>query len=432
MIYAGTPVNLGATDNVGTVITVNKSVTHQEIWGFGAAVGISDNAGSSGVNNFDKLSKDAQNKALDKLFLNSDDNLGLTIIRMPIRPDYFPREGVYQWDDNNPLVTITQAAQKRFPEMGITACPWTPPAWMKTPQNLIGGILNKENYEKYAQYLYAWSEKHIKDYGIHVKWITCQNEPGGAAGWQGCRYPAEDLDEMTSITYDIFRANKSPVMIGGPESAGFPKAHTYLERFTKSLPKMDFITTHIYHNTAGISDLSKYNKPYMQTETCDGKNPNNSTIQDGLKWGEQIHIVLNWNGNGYLYWWLACNVDRNKSLLNFNAQDNTFFVNKRGYIFGQFSRYLRPGDLRVDATSSDKELLVTAAKNPSTGVTSVVVTNLSEKDITATITGLNGNALSGRFTSETASLTPINDLKASGSTFTCTFPAKSTTSLREK
>src|SRR2546430_740321 len=71
------------------------------------------------------------------------------------------------------------------------AVPWSPPAWMKTGDSLVGGQLKDDDqvYRAYAQYFVRF----LRDYaaaGVPVDAISVQNEPQNRHPRQ---YPGTDL-----------------------------------------------------------------------------------------------------------------------------------------------------------------------------------------------------------------------------------------------
>ena len=84
------------------------------------------------------------------------------------------------------------------PSVKIIASPWSPPAWMKNPENLHGGSLKQG-----AQYLDALAEyfvRFIQAYaaeGIVIDAITTQNEPEHAAiGYPTMSMPSETQRDL--------------------------------------------------------------------------------------------------------------------------------------------------------------------------------------------------------------------------------------------
>jgi glucosylceramidase len=62
------------------------------------------------------------------------------------------------------------------PEIFVFSAPWSPPAWMKTGDSLLGGSMRKKFFASYAQYFVKFIEAY-KAEGIPISAITSQNEP---------------------------------------------------------------------------------------------------------------------------------------------------------------------------------------------------------------------------------------------------------------
>jgi glucosylceramidase len=62
------------------------------------------------------------------------------------------------------------------PSMKFMATPWSPPTWMKTNNNSMGGSLIPQYYRAYARYLVKYIQA-MKANGISIDALTIQNEP---------------------------------------------------------------------------------------------------------------------------------------------------------------------------------------------------------------------------------------------------------------
>lgn len=121
-------------------------------------------------------------------------------------------------------------------------------------------------------------------------------------------------------------------------------------------------------------------------------------------------------------------------LINLNTSNGTYSISKVLYAMGNFSRVMRPGYQRIQATSSNPSLLVAATKINSTGKSQLVVVNTSSSDITATVSGFSSTstAVAKLKTSATDNLNNMADATLSNGSFTQTFSAKSIYSFSEK
>ena len=62
------------------------------------------------------------------------------------------------------------------PTIKLMATPWSPPTWMKTNHNSMGGSLIPQYYRSYARYLVKYLQA-MKAKGIAIDALTIQNEP---------------------------------------------------------------------------------------------------------------------------------------------------------------------------------------------------------------------------------------------------------------
>lgn len=169
----------------------------------------------------------------------------------------------------------------------------------------------------------------------------------------------------------------------------------------------------------------------MNTEVSNFQNANDPSITVGLKWANMIAADLKRGERGWMYWW-AVNPAASSSgegLINMKS-NNSYSVNKRLYVMGQFSRYLRPGDTRILASSNNSNLVSIAGKS-SVGRAAIVIINNSSSAITTTINGLTATNVAARRTSATEELTKLPNLGVTNGSITVTLPAKSVTSFTE-
>lgn len=80
--------------------------------------------------------------------------------------------------DKDFIIPIVKQALLINPELKIMALPWTPPAWMKTNNNLFAGdFRGGSNYqEALAKYFVKFIQAYARE-GIHIDAISLQNEP---------------------------------------------------------------------------------------------------------------------------------------------------------------------------------------------------------------------------------------------------------------
>jgi len=190
---------------IGAVVNIDRSQRFQTMDGFGASLT------ESSASVLSKLSADQRATVLTKLF-DPAHGAGLSFLRQPLGASDFALAN-YTYDDmpsgqkdptlanfsisRDKTLVIPQLQQiKRInPSLNIMATPWSPPAWMKTGDSLLGGTggtLQPQYYDAYAQYL-ARSMQAYAASGLGIKSLTIQNEPGFApTGYPGMALSAAD------------------------------------------------------------------------------------------------------------------------------------------------------------------------------------------------------------------------------------------------
>lgn len=139
----------------------------------------------------------------------------------------------------------------------------------------------------------------------------------------------------------------------------------------KAFANIDLFGTHFYGTSRANMDfpaLEKCGKEIWMTEVY----VPNSEANSNERWPEAIQVSENihnglvvGNMSAYVWWYIR----RNYSPLN---EDGT--ISKRGYCLAQYSKYVRPGDKRIEATEQPADnVLASAYKNDDNQVTIVAI-----------------------------------------------------------
>jgi O-glycosyl hydrolase len=147
-------------------------------------------------------------------------------------------------------------------------------------------------------------------------------------------------------------------------------------------------TSHGY-TEAPASPLAGWTKPVWETEwstfqTWDPAWDDNSTAS-GFTWAQNIYAGLTAaNLSAFLYWWGSTTPSENgdnEGLIEING--NTVATSGRLWAFANYSRFVRPGAVRIGTSTADGGLEVTAFRNLN-GSVAVVVLNTATTAQTAT------------------------------------------------
>jgi len=173
----GSPSSAGAS-----TIEVDPSRTFQSILGFGGAFT------DSSCFLFNQMRPDARHQLLQELFSTAGLNFSVsrtcigssdysltayTFDDMPA-PDPGLSHFSIEHDRAYILPTLREAASIQ-PDLFFFSTPWSPPAWMKTGDSLLGGSMRKLYFDSYAQYFVKFIEAY-KAAGINIRAVTTQNE----------------------------------------------------------------------------------------------------------------------------------------------------------------------------------------------------------------------------------------------------------------
>ena len=174
-------------------------------------------------------------------------------------------------------------------------------------------------------------------------------------------------------------------------------------------------------------------KKYWETEASCGPGfgPNfcqsgfNTDITDALDWAAVIDQRMAVDGaNAWLYWWLIdSNSTDDQGLM---ANDGT--IPQRAYMMGQYSKFVRPGYYRIDATHlPEPSVSVSAYQSTATNTLVIIATNYSTSAVALTFNLSNAPAFSSVTpwtTSASLSLAPQTSVPVSSNSFTYTLLPK--------
>lgn len=179
--------NFSVAINQNPTITVDTTVIYQQMDGFGFAL---TGGSASLINNLSSTSRDA---LLKELFLQDNNSIGLSYLRVSIGASDLDAS-VFSYDDlplgqtdvnldhfdlgrdKVDLIPVLKSILQLNPKIKIMGSPWSAPVWMKSNKNSVGGSLLPEYYDTYAKYFVRYITE-MKSEGIPIDAITIQNEP---------------------------------------------------------------------------------------------------------------------------------------------------------------------------------------------------------------------------------------------------------------
>ncbi len=388
---------------------INPETTYQRIQGFG------------GINHPEWTGQDLTQSQRETAFGNGDNQLGFTVLRIFVNPNQ------NQWN-------LAVPTAKYASENGVTvfASPWEPPSNLAESGGNNGKLhLPESNYGAYAKHLNDFGT-YMKNNGVDLYAISVQNEPDYAHEWtywssdETTKFLANYGDQITSTrlmspeSFQYSPENASWIL-GGQD--GGKKYYSKILNNQKAMENCDLFGTHFYGTTRDWMDfpaLESCGKEVWMTEVyVPDSTSNANTWPQALDVATNIHngLVVG-NMSAYVWWYIR---------RSYGPMLEDGSISKRGYMMAQYSKYVRPSDVRIAATESPADgLLISAYKGSDNQVTIVAINN-GTSDVSQHFAFSSGSItdVDRIRSSGTENLAKTNNLENDGSAFWANLPGQS-------
>jgi glucuronoarabinoxylan endo-1,4-beta-xylanase len=232
----------------------------------------------------------------------------------------------------------------------VIATPWSPPAWMKSNNNIVGGTLPDASYQAFALHLKSFVD-YMAGNGASLYAISLQNEPDVSVAYESCGWDATQL-----LNFIRHNAPAIGTKIIVPESYNFnQRLSDPILNDPVACANVSIIGGHLYgYNIQKYYPLAiSKNKEVWMTEhilTC-------NVLYDAYNVAIEINDCMNAGMSAYLLWYIR---------RFYGPIDEAGNITKGGYYMSQYARFVRPGFYRVNATAAPQtNVKVTAYKNDS-------------------------------------------------------------------
>lgn len=325
-------------------------------------------------------------------------------------------------DDIIPMIKEAMAVSKDG--FKIMSSPWTAPVWMKDNKDWKGGKLLPEYYDTWALFFSKYINEYKKE-GIDIWGLTVENEPlGNGYNWESMHFtPEEMVDFVSKHLGPKLKADGHDVKV-----LGYDQNRDELKEWADIMYKdeesskyFDGMAIHWYASTFDyMPEALQYThakapgKLMIQSEACvDAEVPHwNDDAwywkKEATDWGwdwapeEQKHLhpkyvpvyryardiigcLNNWV-QGWVDWNMVLDTQGGPNWANnwclapviVDPKKDEVYYTPMYYTLAHFSKYIRPGAIRIGFESNNDDLMVTAAQNPD-GSIAVVVLNMKEE-----------------------------------------------------
>lgn len=307
----------------------------------------------------------------------------------------------------------------------IISSPWTAPPWMKDNNSYVGGKLLPEYYDTWALFFSKYLDAY-KSEGIDIWGITVENEPlGNNNNWESMHFTAREMagfiknhlgpklkadgHQVKILAYDQNRDEEliewADEIYNDRDAAKYVDGfaiHWYASTYDWFPESLNFT-----HNLAPEKYL-------IQSEACvDAEVPHWEDdawywLKEATDWGwdwapeERKHLhpkyvpvyryardiigCLNNHVDGWIDWNMVLDRQGGPNWANnwcvapviVDPDKDEVYFTPLYYTLAHFSKYIRPGAVRIGFENPDETLMVTAAQNPD-GSIAVAVLNMNEE-----------------------------------------------------
>jgi glucuronoarabinoxylan endo-1,4-beta-xylanase len=413
--------------------TITWTETYQTIDGFGASVGTNDGPGAT------------LTSTQDALFFSTTSGVGFSLFRGSV-----PDSGV--------CTSISVACAGDYLDMQaaisygarVWATPWSPPASMKSNGSIIcntgsgDASLNSGSYGAYATYLSNFISSLSSLEKINLFAVSVQNEPDYCpTTYDGATWSAQNFDTFikSNLGPTLATNGQSSTLIIMPEASqwdNFTEEASTCMTDSACYAYVGINAWHDYDDASSISNpYSSLGKKFWETEVSAGSGFGPSlcggcwdpSMADGLLWAGIIdNRIAVANANAWNFWWFIDYNGDNEGLI----YSDGVTTSKRLFVMGNYSKFVRPGWLRIDATHAPTSgVTISAYKDPNSGNFAIVATNQNGSDTTMSFSfsGFSTASVTPWVTSGSLNLVQQTAVTVSGNGFTTTLPASSVTTF---
>ena len=377
-------------------VTILAAENNQTIQGFGSATVFTPPNTSA-----------LTSEEFDRLYGSAAGQVGLNFLRIRVASD-----------DSWRTVELNYAKAAIQRGAKVFATPWSPPAHMKTNNNIIGGKLISDSAKAYAKYLNDFAI-FMQTNGAPLYAISVQNEPDWETTYESCVWTATEMRDFLKNQAGLITATKimAPELVNNNQSY----VNTILSD-SIAMARLSIVGTHIYGG--GIVEnllATAKGKQVWMTEHLD----TDTNYTANLNTAVEIHdCFTKANFSAYIWWY-------GKRYYGLIGQDG--IVTKRGYILSHFARFIKEGAVRLGtAPNSRTEVLISAYKNGSKKVVVAINTGSGQVNQTITFKDATANSFVPYVTTSSNNVVQGNAITTLNNTFIYSIPPYSVATFVEQ
>ncbi len=385
-----------------SLIQIDPSTKFQKIMGFGGAFT------ESACYTLNKLSATNQEQILNAYF-NPETGLKYNLGRIHMNScDFSLGNYTYVKDYDEDLVsfdisreykyvipTIKRAEEIAKKPIELLISPWSPPAWMKTNNQMNhGGELLPKYFQSWANYYVKFLEE-VKNAQLTSFALTVQNEPAAVQTWDSCIYDAEDERDFVKnylgptlakssfkdTKIFIWDHNRDIIVERAKGVLSDPLASKYVAGTA-----VHWYVSEEFKNLSTVHELFP-DKQIIFSEGCIEGGPHPNIYETGERYARNII--------GDFSNWCEAFIDWNLTLDELGGPNHVgnycdapilsdtisdeLIINSSYYHIGHFSKHVLPGAYRIKSVTDNTLVKQIAFLNPDNSIV-LVCLNETEKD----------------------------------------------------
>ena len=391
-------------------VFVNPAKTFQPLLGIGGAIT------DASAEVFAKLAPKDQDRLLHAYY-DAKDGIGYSLLRTTIHSsDFSSASYTYVAEGDAKLDSFSVAHDREFRipllkraiaaaggHITTYASPWSAPAFMKTNASMLqGGSLKPEFADAWAEYYTRFIRAYEQE-GIPIWGITIQNEPMAKQRWESMIFSAEEerdflknhlgpvmakagLGDRKIIVWDHNRdlmTQRAHVIFDDPDASRYAWGmgfHWY-ETWAGGAP--------MFANVDAVHRAWPDKHLLLTEATVEGFDPTRmQSFANAERYGTALINDFNNGAEGWTDWNILLDEKGGPNHVgNFcfapvhaDSRTGELTFTPSFYYLGHFSKFIRPGAHRVDASASRSSLQTTAFANPD-GSLATVVMNATDKPV---------------------------------------------------
>jgi len=402
-------------ESVTALINIDANAERQTIEGFGAA-------GAWWAQDVGGW-EDEKRKLVADLLFDREKGVGLSFYRYNIGggdgeniQDTWRRAitfevapGEYDWTRDANAMWMLRAARDRGVE-NFMAFVNSPPARITISGSTTGekdgkSNLSPEMYDDFSQYLVDIVRHLRDDEGIPVRWISPVNEPqwnwSYKNGQEGCHYDPDEVLALTQVLLQTLQENRLDVQLSMFESGEWKSSYVYIEELASD-PQvwnaLPHIAIHSYWSTQADKEqfISYMRKNYSgktlwMSEWTEVQEGRDTGMDSALVMASTMHEDLTIaDVTSWQYWIAVSKYQYRDGLIYVNTLNHDILQTKRLWVMGNYSRFIRPGFVRLETQGSSDTLKVSVYRSADDQRWAVVAVNLANQPVSLQLQVING------------------------------------------